>query len=359
MKLDFSQKGIEPAPSEIWSDISAELESIDADMVKWTNALFTRDTTLNLQLEDRRYVFSLLPVAPPGFGLIDRPAFVAFISTNTHLFQIAVQNMALLENMGMPGLQHLPQDIVCALFEYRLDAFLSAMEHRLETPLKIDRVEMAPETLPTCDVELFFRLKEENSGFCTIGAFLVDRASLTWLARVFSDHLPMLTFPGYWHLPVHVGLAAGRTTLAVDDVKKLDTGDIIFMQTVRGSKKDTITMHIQGKAMWECRIGEEALEILCPVEEKMDDQNIDIASNETTMTDLENLDMDIEFQLGSLKMPLARLKSVRPGFIFELNKKMENYVAVLANGRPIARGELVYAGQRLGLRVTELLVIKG
>ena len=74
---------------------------------------------------------------------------------------------------------------------------------------------------------------------------------------------------------------------------------------------------------------------------------------------LESLEVDIAFELGRLKMRLAELKSVREGYVFDLNRQMEKYVTVSANGSPIARGELVRIGRRLGVRIIELLWAKG
>ena len=94
----------------------------------------------------------------------------------------------------------------------------------------------------------------------------------------------------------------------------------------------------------------------------MNDEKMQIELAQQNKTDLESLEIDLEFELGSLKMPLAELKSVQEGYVFEVNLTHTNYVTIHANGRPIARGVLVgFMGQRrrMGVRVTELLLTKG
>jgi flagellar motor switch/type III secretory pathway protein FliN len=116
---------------------------------------------------------------------------------------------------------------------------------------------------------------------------------------------------------------------------------------------------VQGRPMWLIRATIDSITVVGRVETKMDDKKMGIEFTQQNKTDLESLEIDLEFKAGSLKIPLAELKSVQEGYVFELKPNLHtNYITIHANGRPIARGVFVNMGKRLGVRVIELLFTK-
>jgi type III secretion protein Q len=70
---------------------------------------------------------------------------------------------------------------------------------------------------------------------------------------------------------------------------------------------------------------------------------------------LENLPVVLDFDVGTLRVPLAELALLKPGYVFQLPGRLENaQVVIRANGKRIGRGELVAVGDMLGV---QLLVI--
>ena len=54
-------------------------------------------------------------------------------------------------------------------------------------------------------------------------------------------------------------------------------------------------------------------------------------------------------------MPIHQLLKMGRGAVIELDAKESEPVTILANGRPIARGEIILSGDRIAVSVTELL----
>ena len=75
---------------------------------------------------------------------------------------------------------------------------------------------------------------------------------------------------------------------------------------------------------------------------------------ETTPTlDVDALPVKLVFVAGETEVPLGRLHDLAPGYVFDLREPVDGHVEVRANGRPIARGELVEIAGRVGVRILE------
>lgn len=64
--------------------------------------------------------------------------------------------------------------------------------------------------------------------------------------------------------------------------------------------------------------------------------------------------LPLTIRLGSTRLPLDDVLRLAPGAIVELDRGEDEPLEVLANGRVIARGEVVVVDERFGLRITEI-----
>jgi flagellar motor switch protein FliN/FliY len=62
----------------------------------------------------------------------------------------------------------------------------------------------------------------------------------------------------------------------------------------------------------------------------------------------------LQIRLGSTRMKLEDVLRIAPGAILELDRSEEEPLEVLANGRIIARGQVVVVDERFGLKITEI-----
>ena len=73
------------------------------------------------------------------------------------------------------------------------------------------------------------------------------------------------------------------------------------------------------------------------------------------MSTLENLDVDLTVVLGHNRMPVHMLLRMGRGAVVELESTETDMVDILANGHPIARGQIVVTGNRIAVEITELI----
>ena len=59
--------------------------------------------------------------------------------------------------------------------------------------------------------------------------------------------------------------------------------------------------------------------------------------------------------LGKAVLPMQQLLRMGRGAVIELDAKQNDEVWVLANNKPIARGEIVVQGEKVGVSITDIL----
>ena len=66
-----------------------------------------------------------------------------------------------------------------------------------------------------------------------------------------------------------------------------------------------------------------------------------------------HVDIELAVVLGRSKMPMHHLLKMGRGAVIPLDTKESDQLWILANGHPIARGEITIQGDRLCITVTE------
>ncbi len=70
---------------------------------------------------------------------------------------------------------------------------------------------------------------------------------------------------------------------------------------------------------------------------------------------LTNVKVEISVVLGRSVIPMHQLLRMGRGAVIELDSNQDDPVLILANDKPIARGEIVIHGDKIGVSVIELL----
>jgi flagellar motor switch protein FliN len=65
--------------------------------------------------------------------------------------------------------------------------------------------------------------------------------------------------------------------------------------------------------------------------------------------------VEISVVLGKAKLPMQQLLRMGRGAVIELDAKQSEQVWILANNKPIARGEIVLQGEKISVSITDLL----
>ena len=73
------------------------------------------------------------------------------------------------------------------------------------------------------------------------------------------------------------------------------------------------------------------------------------------MSNLNAVDIEISVVLGRAIMPMQQLLRMGRGAVIELEASQDDEVLILANNRPIARGEIMIQGEKIAVSITRLL----
>ena len=70
---------------------------------------------------------------------------------------------------------------------------------------------------------------------------------------------------------------------------------------------------------------------------------------------IDTVKVDISVVVGRAKLPMQQLLRMGRGAVIELDSKQTDQVLILANNRPVARGDIVVQGEKIGVSITEML----
>ncbi len=68
-----------------------------------------------------------------------------------------------------------------------------------------------------------------------------------------------------------------------------------------------------------------------------------------------DIPLEISVEMGRVTLPLSTISRFAKGSVVEFNKELDAGVDVLANGRVFAKGEIVSADGKLGVRIVDII----
>ena len=77
------------------------------------------------------------------------------------------------------------------------------------------------------------------------------------------------------------------------------------------------------------------------------------SASESPVSQIEAVDVEISVVLGRSVLPMSQLLRMGRGAVIPLDTRETDQLWILANGHPIARGEITIQGDRLCITVTE------
>jgi flagellar motor switch protein FliN len=89
--------------------------------------------------------------------------------------------------------------------------------------------------------------------------------------------------------------------------------------------------------------------------EQSDDNNPGTGNSSVNMEFLLDISLDVTVELGRSKMLINDMLKLGQGSVIELSKLAGESLDILANQKPIARGEVVVVNDKYGVRLTEVI----
>ena len=70
---------------------------------------------------------------------------------------------------------------------------------------------------------------------------------------------------------------------------------------------------------------------------------------------LDTVKVDISVVVGRAKLPMQQLLRMGRGAVIELDSRQTDQVLILANNKPVARGDIVVQGEKIAVTITDML----
>lgn len=220
-------------------------------------------------------------------------------------------------------------------------------------------------TAPERSVRLGFTLVGPGGGERIEGEVATDLAGLAQLAPLVRS-APTSTKPapaGDWtdDLPVTVRLDVGWTDLPLAALAGVRAGDVLLFDECLLGPQSGIAVMAGPRLGFRGRLEAGTLTVTHPLRRTMAEpaqagaaQAAAKASEETDAGALDEIPVRLTFDLGERVLTVAELRSLKPGFTFDLGREVRRAVTIRANGKPVGEGELVEIDGTLGVSVLSL-----
>lgn len=267
---------------------------------------------------------------------------------------LAADNLSALEPR-LEGIESfVPADTCAALVEHALSPILSLIERLAGLPVDCEEFRRGPPSVQVGD--------EVQIGFVVVEAQRLRPLLRGWVR----------TTPDAWHqldfnrtptlhsrrtqpVPVRLTVEVGRLRLALREVRALQPGDALrpqsrilladqlVVQLADSGRHVVFRARLQGDDLFV----ENSVNIPSAADTPPDDR---LASDDA----LDDVECDLSFELGSLRMTVGDIGRLRAGHAMRLGVRLqEQPVRVLVNGKLLARGELAAVGDELVVVLTD------
>ena len=263
-------------------------------------------------------------------------------------------NHALLDQLLPSPLDHnsirkLPNDLSHAALQHAFGPILDIASQASGLTIKFTDIEHSPSSDKTKELCLNLSLagtKHKSLGTAT--PFILEILS----------HLPAHQQGQAPDISIWANLFLGRSMLSQQEVSDLTVGDVVFLQqhvtgqqlAIRVNKHTAFVGEAEGTTITL----RQRMDLMEEHEELEPQAPEATTEPEGVGVDLSELSVELLFEIGNQQFSAQEIQNMKPGYVFELDRPIEQPVSVRANGKLIAQCELVQIDNRLGARITKL-----
>lgn len=274
-----------------------------------------------------------------------------------HNISISLSSTGFIELLDGENAALLPPDIKCALLESYLGNAVWKFEQVSGLLINITAITHRPRKSPDRGYDLFFEIYPGGQVSASSGYLSMDLQGLCCLADILKHQGHQLPWNRIDHLRIPVGFVLGSTSLRLSKINTLASDDIILVDgfTTQSNKALPIRIDVAGNPFWLARNTDNRLVVEARLEHTMQNDTKESAQKDEEITDLEDIELELVFELGRKSMSLAQVRRISPGYAFDLACELSNPVSIYINGGCMGKGELVKIDDRLGVRLTQQL----
>jgi type III secretion protein Q len=322
------------------------LRKTDAEAL---NRIYRRRETVPVAIGDSRLRLQFRPAAlPPAAPLpveLEIDGRGAALEVETALADMLLATV----DRGL-ALKRLDAELAAMILEMALAPLLRRLEAGSGRRFALRRIGDAPVDGKIA-LPLAF-LPENGDGVPLPACLHVDPASLPLVAGL-VERLPL--DPGDTEaLMIELACRVGMAELTREELATLAPGDLVVMTRTRAGAGE-IDLVVERALVFPARITQTTATLAGGGRRAVAEEN---AAGDGTpvaeIADLDSVPVTLVFEIGRLRLPLGELRTLAPGFSFDLGRDLRAPVDILVGGRKIGTGELVQIDERLGVRVSKL-----
>ncbi|WP_416397477.1 FliM/FliN family flagellar motor switch protein [Allohahella sp. A8] len=158
-------------------------------------------------------------------------------------------------------------------------------------------------------------------------------------------------------LPIELDVSLAAEPIAPNDLAAFEVGDVLIGGRASSMRQCFIRHRLTGKRLWQGHLDQSQIEIRQEWQLARSQQRESMSAPESKPGEraIDAIPVELEFQLGSLTLPLGDFNNIQPGHVFTLDRPAEsNDVVIFANGKSIGKGTLVVVGEHLGVQFSEV-----
>lgn len=355
--------------------VAITLKQRSAEDVFRENKLFGHNRPLSVAIGSQRYTFNFVGESfqQPASHSIE---FKVGDEESTERFWMQLHPSPVMD-MFSKGLEdirfnELPNDIALIAASVLLDDPMKFLAAKLGFEIQLASVNLGnSKNIPSEGMgwqKVSFTLTVTGSKELFLsGSWSAPKASMERFIRILEG-IPLTPFASYDYLNLDVSVEVGKTRLSSNEYKQIASNDIILLDDPSTFLSKSVYCRLEGIGLqFIANFQENHLTVKSPMNpEETPPKPRAVPATPTSTADahptatttapsLENFDLDLVFQVGQARISIKELKSLKPGYTFDLAQPVSEAVSIVANGQVIGRGELLQIENHLGVRVIEFI----
>ncbi len=340
-----------------WLPIKDEIQPLSSRVVTQLNTLYMRNTIREFSIADESYTFMFNPDFEYVADARHNGAVHFIVKTGeNHSFCISLKSIEVLSMMQVPEPKKIPEKIKLAIFEAYLETLLEDVELFLGNELTLARVEFADSIRITDRYKINFNVTHKPSGKHFKGFIAMDDEALALLSEGYELLDVEATFNHVADIPLPVSIQFGSTGMTMGQISELDIHDIIVTNKLaEEAGQGVIYLRACNRWLWHGKYTNSHIQINTAMEAHMDTENTPPqAAQAGDDSRIEDLSVELLFEVGKKILTVKQLKALKPGYTFEIEQPLSRAVNLIVNNRKIGTGEIMRVGENLGIRILEL-----
>ncbi len=296
----------------------------------------------------RRLALAFGPGAPSR-----APALTIGVKAGGREFLVGIEDFlfrdAIRDKAAGVDLAELPGPVAAAVVESLLEDLLNGLDAWAGGTSQVLSVALGPGA-GTPENALPLTLTGGSTGSPATGFLAAAEADLEWLAQRLDGLPPARARMA--DLPFPVAFELGETSLPLADLKALGVLDIVLLDRSAWPSGAGARVRVGNVLCFQGTLEDARVRVEDFMADEAGEQQA--GTRPKKAASLDELDVKLVFEVGSLSVTLEKLSAVQAGYTFELANPTGRPVTIRANGKVIGAGELLDVEGRIGVRVLEL-----